>query len=168
MKKTLIAGLLGASLLGGAAVAGPQTTPPPAPMTKADANKDGVVTRAEAMAHAEARFAMADTDRNGQLSAEERKAMRGKHGARGAGKGGHGKMHAGMMERFDADKDGTLSPAERQAAQAARQGNRGEMRAKMLERFDTDKDGKLSPTEREAAREARKAMRGTMPTPPTN
>jgi Ca2+-binding EF-hand superfamily protein len=67
-----------------------------------------------------------------------------------------------MLERFDADKDGKLSDAERTAARASMQQHRGEMRAKMLERFDADKDGKLSDTERKAARAAMKEMRGQM------
>jgi hypothetical protein len=50
-----------------------------------------------------------------------------------------------MLERFDADGDGTLSADERQAAKA-------ESEARMLERFDADGDGSLSEPERAAAR----------------
>lgn len=57
-----------------------------------------------------------------------------------------------VLERFDLDKDGKLSPEERKAAMAER-------RQKMLEKFDTDGDGQLSETEREAARAAFEARR---------
>lgn len=42
----------------------------------ADANGDRTITKAEFQSAAEARFAMADTDKNGSLSAEEQKAAR--------------------------------------------------------------------------------------------
>lgn len=62
-----------------------------------------------------------------------------------------------MMERFDADKDGKLSDAEREAAKTALKEKGGEVRGKVLEKFDADKDGKLSETERDAAKAALKA-----------
>lgn len=52
-----------------------------------------------------------------------------------------------ILDRFDTDKDGTLSESERAAAKAA-------CKQRVLEKFDTDKDGKLSDSEREAARAA--------------
>ncbi len=169
MKKKIIAALLGASLLaGGGAYAAQQAQTNPAPrgpMMKADANNDGIVTREETLAGADARFAKTDANKDGQISAEERRAARPEHrgGKRhGFGGPGRGERRAQMLERFDADKDGKLSDAERQAARAAfseRRGERGAMRAKLLERFDTDKDGKLSDAERSAAREARRAAR---------
>ena len=61
-------------------------------------------------------------------------------------------MRARMLERFDTDKDGTLSDAEKAAARAAHEERMKEHRAKFLERFDTDKDGKLSEAEKAAAR----------------
>lgn len=48
-------------------------------MKHADANGDKVVTQAEFRAAAEARFAKADTNKDGSISADERKAGRGKH-----------------------------------------------------------------------------------------
>jgi len=45
-------------------------------MGMADANKDGSVSKAEFTAAALARFDKTDADKNGQISAEERKAMR--------------------------------------------------------------------------------------------
>jgi hypothetical protein len=167
MKKTLVAALLGATLLGGGAYAATQGT---AARVKADGNGDGVVTRAEAMAHAEARFARIDANNDGKLSRDERRAFRPMHGrghgrfgqdAPGAGGGREGRR-AEMLQRFDADKEGKLSDTERQAARAA-------FHQRMLDRFDADKDGKLSDAEREAARGQMRGMRGARgdgPTPP--
>jgi hypothetical protein len=69
-----------------------------------------------------------------------------------------------MLERFDADGDGTLSADERQAAKA-------ESEARMLERFDADGDGALSEAERAAARgpqkkQAKKAPAAADPAKP--
>lgn len=146
---------------------------------KADANGDGYVTKAEADAAREAmkakfaerrearkdqRFAMLDTDKNGQISKEEFTAPRDRGEARDGGKGkggkhkahrgwrGHGKGMGGMamagqwFDRADANKDGRVSLAEAQAGPLA-----------MFDRVDTDKDGTISPAEREAARAAMRA-----------
>ncbi len=76
-----------------------------------------------------------DTDKDGKLSAEERKA------AMAARK-------AEMLEKFDKDGDGKLNEEERKAAGEAR-------KAEMIKRFDKDGDGKLSDEEKA---EMRKAM----------
>ena len=55
-----------------------------------------------------------------------------------------------LLEKFDKDKDGKLSPEEREAMKAEREKATEEQRKVMLEKFDTDKDGKISPEEREA------------------
>jgi Ca2+-binding EF-hand superfamily protein len=52
------------------------------------------------------------------------------------------------LERFDTDKDGKLSDAERAAMRAAWKQRFGEMK----QRYDVDKDGSLSETERAAMR----------------
>lgn len=173
MNRKIIAALLGASLLaGGGAYAAQQsqtTQPAPrGPMMHADANNDGIITRAEVLADVDARFAKDDSNKDGQVSAEERRAARPD---RGPGKRGQRldatNRGAPALERFDADKDGKLSDAERAAARAALgaergtdKGDRAARRAKMLAQFDTDKDGKLSDIERAAAREARKGTGG--------
>lgn len=74
-----------------------------------------------------------DTDGDGKLTGEERKA------ASQARK-------AEMLAKFDTDKDGKLSPEERKAA--------------TLARFDADGDGVLSETEKAAAKAAMKRRRG--------
>jgi hypothetical protein len=63
-------------------------------------------------------------------------------------------MRNRMLEKFDTDKDGTLSDAEKAAARAAHEERMKEHRARFLERFDTDKDGTLSDAEKAAARAA--------------
>ena len=170
MKKFIIATALGATVLAGGAFAAVQDTGAaqthPKRGMRADTDNNGVVTKAEALAQAEARFAKVDANNDGQITREERKAFRADKPRRGWGKrGGHGrgKMRAHMMERFDADKDGKLSETERAAMKQQRQA----MHAQMLERFDADKDGKLSQAERQAARAAMKEMRGKMRAAPT-
>ncbi len=62
-----------------------------------------------------------------------------------------------ILEKFDKDGDGKLSPEERQAAREAHKAMAEERRKEMLEKFDADKDGKLSPEERTKMQEERKA-----------
>ena len=54
-------------------------------------------------------------------------------------------MPPGMMEKFDTDGDGKLSPDEMKAMQAQRQAQRAEM----IKKYDADGDGKLSQEERQ-------------------
>ena len=65
-------------------------------------------------------------------------------------------MKAKFMEKFDADKDGKLSDAEKEAVKAEMkakfEARRAEMKAKFMEKFDADKDGQLSDAETEAAK----------------
>ena len=81
-------------------------------------------------------------------------------------------MKAKFMEKFDADKDGQISDAEKEAIKAEfakrcpkRQrpeltdemkakfeARKAEMKAKFMEKFDADKDGQLSDAEKEAAK----------------
>jgi hypothetical protein len=188
MKKTIAAALLGATLLTGGAYAAQddaQVRPPrPDQLTRADANNDGIVTREEVLTAADARFAQADTNKDGQLSAEERRAARPNGGRRGgAGMGDGGEMRARMLQRYDTDKDGKLSDAEREAMRAERggrdRGDGGPARARadadgdglvslaeeraqaisMFDRTDTNKDGRTDAAERQAARDAMRAMR---------
>ncbi len=136
-----------------------------------------------------------DTDRDGQISAEERAAAHAEMNNRRP-QGPEGNVHPGnrrrphserpeMIERFDTDGDGQLSPEEHEALRAAAQNRRGERaqrgprgerpegnvhpgnrrrphgeRPEMIERFDTDGDGQLSEAEREAARTAVQGRRG--------
>ncbi len=152
MKKFLTTAAIGAMLTAGAAVAmqGQAPTPPKAPVSKA-----------EMLARADARFDRLDTNKDGQLSAEERKA--GMDAARSAqseksgaekkggelqdfmpgGRRGGGGMGERMMARVDTNGDGMISKAENRAMVEAR-----------FARMDADKDGMAE------AGEARVGKRG--------
>ncbi len=133
-----------------------------------------------------------DADQDGQLSDAEKEAMKAEmkknhegkrpgHGTRGERdpKGPRGErgdrpaMPAEMMDKFDADKDGQLSDAEKEAMKAemkknhegkrpghgtcgergpkgprGERGDRPAMPAEMMDKFDADKDGQLCDEER--------------------
>ncbi len=63
---------------------------------------------------------------------------------------GKGQCHAALLKKWDADKDGTLSDAEKQAMRA-------HVRAKALAKWDADHDGTLSDAEKQAAKAAHHA-----------
>lgn len=157
MNKLLIGGVALAALAAMPAFA-VQQRPATQPMTRAsvqtmvqaqferaDANRDGFVTKAEA------ETAVAAT--RGQRQAQ-----------RGAGRGE-------MFARLDANKDGSISRVEfdarpdraqrgkRRADRMQRRGNRpqrgGMMGARAFDRADSDRDGRLSLAESTAARLAR-------------
>lgn len=134
MKKFLTTAAIGAMLTAGAAVA-MQSQAPTAPKQP--------VSKAEMLARADARFDRLDTNKDGQLSAEERKAgaeaaraaMAEKKGGElqdfmpGARRGGGG-MGERMLARVDTNGDGLISKAENRAMVEAR-----------FARMDADKDG---------------------------
>jgi hypothetical protein len=139
---------------------------------RADANRDGFVTREEAQAtRAGARerlragrgdrraalFARLDSNRDGMLSREEfeapraRMANRAGDGARGPRMGGRGGATAGGLggrgfAALDSDRDGRVSLQEAQSAAL-----------RMFDRVDANRDGTVTPDERRAARETRRA-----------
>lgn len=98
--------------------------------------------------------------------------------AAGAGGPGREKIKEMMLQKFDANKNGTLDPDEKAAAMKAMQerrggspkggtsGSKGEgpMMARLLQKFDTNKNGILDPDEKAAAMKARDAKSGGPPT----
>ncbi|HEY0660872.1 MAG TPA: EF-hand domain-containing protein [Lysobacter sp.] len=89
-----------------------QSTTAPATKPALDANRDGVVDRAEAakVPRLAERFDSLDRNKDGRLSADERPQRKG-----------HGKRHDRHgLERLDTDHDGRISRAEFDAGQAAR------------------------------------------------
>lgn len=136
---------IAATALGGAAFAGVayaaqdmgQRPAPPA-------------TQAEAMARADQRFAALDTNRDGQLSADELKGPRaarmiGRVDTDKNGKITQAEFRAAAASRFaraDTDRDGTIEAGERQGKWGKRGGRGGG--ARMLARLDTDRDGAIS------------------------
>ncbi|MBA4762852.1 EF-hand domain-containing protein [Sphingomonas sp.] len=134
MKKFLTTAAIGAMLAAGTAIA-MQSEAPTAPKQP--------VSKAEMLARADARFDRLDTNKDGQLSADERKAgaeaaraaMAEKKGGElqdfvpGARRGGGG-MGERMLARVDTNGDGLISKAENRAMVEAR-----------FARMDADKDG---------------------------
>ena len=124
MKRTMIAVALATVAAGGSAHAQPGPDP----------RGDATISRADEQKRAEERFAAADTDHDGFISAKEQSAARGQGqrgpggGMRGADSDGDGKISkdefvSTRLQRFDAqdtDKDGQLTKAERDAAWAQR------------------------------------------------
>lgn len=104
-----------------------------------DADGDGIVTEDEVAAEAEARFAAADTDGNGGLSAEEMVAAR--EAARLEQMTARSEA---AVERMDDDGDGLLQAAEIEA--------RAPRLAPLFDRLDADGDGGISQAEVDAAR----------------
>lgn len=168
MRKVLLAAAGAAVLAAGAcglaqAQNGPATDGARHGVFQADANSDGVLTRAEFDAGREATFARLDADRNGQLSREEMRAERsergdrGHRGRRGGHRGGPGLERADanndgnitrdeflarpleMFNRIDANHDGVIQASER--PQRAERGERGERRAERPDRPNRDADG---------------------------
>jgi hypothetical protein len=171
MNKTLIAAGLSAlaALTAGAAVA---------QATDGRPGRDADVTRAQVVAQTDARFAKLDANRDGNISAAERTAMRGDRvaerfkrldldgngsvtqaemqkahearGERGEGRRGgrHGGGFSGAGATADADNDGLISKAEFQAGALER-----------FDRGDADRNGILTAAERRQARAAMKAQR---------
>lgn len=135
----LLAVAVAVALASAAAYAQTATTTPSAGNTRIqlDANKDGVIDRAEAAKAPKlaGKFDQLDTNKDGKLSADERPQHYGKR-QRGD-RGGHGGMRAA-----DTDKDGRISRAEATAADA----KSGERFAQM----DVNKDGYLDRSDRQA------------------
>ena len=88
-----------------------------------------------------------------QLTEEQKAEMKAKFEAR----------KAQFMEKFDTDKDGKISDAEKEAVKAEMkakfEARKAERKAKFMEKFDTDKDGQISDAEKEAIK-AEFAKRG--------
>ncbi|MEH3105028.1 MAG: ca2+ sensor protein [Sphingomonas phyllosphaerae] len=136
MKTWTTAAILGAAMLGGLGAASVQAQtppPPPAPMqtSEGDGDGNGVVTRDEATADADRRFAAMDTNHDGKLTRDERRAWR--------------EQRRGPMPRGGGDdaRGGRRDADQTQA----------EFRARALKRFDrvdTNHDGRIDANEREA------------------
>ncbi|MEP3655361.1 MAG: EF-hand domain-containing protein [Litorimonas sp.] len=117
---------------------------------KADLNQDGQVTKAEFTQSAESRFYATDTNGDGFLSEEERKAHR---------EAGREDRKDKRFAALDTNGDGLLSKAEMDARGEKRKARKEERRAKVLEKFDTNLDGELSEAERTVMKAEGKAKR---------
>jgi Ca2+-binding EF-hand superfamily protein len=146
------------------------------PRIQLDANKDGVIDRAEAAQapRLAEKFDQLDTDKDGKLSADERRQLRGT-----GQRGGTGAMH-GRMQAADSDGDGRISRAEAQAAEAGgserfdqmdfnkdgyldradAQARAGQRRAECFAKADADRNNQLSRAEFDKMDEVCGQMRG--------
>jgi hypothetical protein len=166
MRRTFLALLL----LGAATPALAQMPPAPLPegtpmmpgermraglLMRADANGDGTVTRAEALAAADTRFDRLDTDRDGTLTPEETRA------AREAMRGSGGEGPPPPPPATDGVRPGPPRPI-------ARTMTREESRTRALEAFaraDTNGDGTVDQAELAQLRPMRgPGARGDRPT----
>ncbi|MEH3159168.1 MAG: hypothetical protein PGN08_09710 [Sphingomonas taxi] len=147
-----------------AQTAAPPPPPPPSPsppgggLMRADANGDGIITRAEMITDAQARFDAMDTNKDGKVTPEERDAAR--EAMRAQWRGGAGGRGGGFgMRGGGGGGDATLTRAEAVERAGAR-----------FDRLDTNHDGKLDATERAAMRpmggRRGAAGGGDMPPPP--
>lgn len=113
MNKTLlVSGLAAMAFAAAAGVAVAQQTPePPARAMRADTDGDSRLSRAEFVDGRVQRLTAMDADRDGSVSAEERRAGMQAHMAARAD---------ARFDRLDADDDGSVSRAEFDAARPAR------------------------------------------------
>ncbi len=168
MRKTILTLMLAASAITSVASAQTAPTPAPRPPMRQDANRDGVATRAAAIAQADARFAQMDTDHDGRVTAGEMRAYRTAMHDRMIASGRDvpvpppgGAKHDGMGRRMDPNGDGSVT--------------REEFEARALKRFDrmdANHDGTIDATERANAAEMRHVDRrerreGVTPPAPT-
>jgi hypothetical protein len=105
-------------------------------LRRADANDDGIITRAEFDASASDRFARRDDNSDGAITEDERQGRGGGPDSRGrSGREG------GRMMDADANGDGTITRAEFDALQD-----------EMFTRFDEDQNGAIERSEMPARR----------------
>ncbi len=149
MKKRYVIGAFSAALIAVAAYAAPGIG---SGRAKMDANGDGNVTKTEAMAHADTRFARMDADNNGVIDAGDRQART-----------------KARFAKMDADRNGSISEAEFVSASNAKAEARKAGRAAKSERGsakrgsdvgkwgrgDTNNDNAISRSEYDAATLAR-------------
>jgi hypothetical protein len=109
-------------------------------LARVDTNGDGLISRAESRAAAEARFARIDADSDGAIEAGEGRGFRDgrrRGGGRFGMRGGRGVQGMRLAKMADVNKDGAISRAEYDAAAAQR-----------FARMDANKDGKLDRADR--------------------
>ena len=145
MKNTVLMASLGLAIVAGGAIASSEKMQgmqrPHHSFEELDANGDGKLMQEEMAAHMQARFEGADTNGDGALSEAELLARINERMAKRAQK-----YVAHMLERHDANGDGSLSMEEMKSKRAG----------KMFSRMDADQDGAVSKEEFDAMRAKRK------------
>lgn len=189
MKTLFSAAVLGAAALAGASPLLAQNLPVPQadaplagtmgsrdPLTAADADRGGVVTREDAAAEADRRFAAIDVNGDGKIDRDERRAFRPPHRPRGdmappPGEDGPppppppGADAPPPPPPPGAERDGRRGPGERgdrHHRREPREMTREQFRERalrMFDRADTNHDGRVDQQEREAMRLMMRARR---------
>jgi len=137
--KTLIVSGLTVLLLGGVAFANPE----------ADTDNNGVISKSEFLAHAQAKFDRADQNRDGYISRSEQDNARASHSA---------ERQAKHFDRFDANGDGVITKDEFASTAEAHKDGRRERRKEFREKRDsTDRQDRM---ERRKAFKERRAEHG--------
>ncbi len=139
-KNAVIVSAIATILMGSAAFAGP----------KADANQDGVITRAEFMAESQSKFASFDSNGDGYISEDERTSAR---------ENGQAERRTAMFGQIDANGDGVIS---RDEFEAAGDNRKEKSREKRRQRRDVNQDGQVDEADREAFREKMSERRERM------
>lgn len=140
-----------------------------------DADKDGLISRAEAATRPRLaqRFDSLDSNKDGRLSQQELSNARSLHSQRGRSIHGNGRSQTRGMRALDKDADGRISRAEAEARpaffsrfarmdlnrdgfidRADQELRRQQRRDAMFAAADSDKDGKLSRAEFDSLRVA--------------
>ena len=127
---------------------------------KMDANDDGTLNEGEKAAMLAKRFAAVDTDKNGAISQAEFIAAHEMHGERRADRREKRMEHRKMSKRHkrEGGRDGRMDMMARADSNGDKAISQPEFRAAAEARFakaDTNKDGSITPDERKAARKGR-------------
>ena len=163
MNKFLIGGAAAAAILaGGGAVAQTAAPQPGAPaMQMHQRHMAGPMTRATVASHVQAMFARADANRDGFITKAEAEAVKQQmHGRMAERRAGTKRPdRAGVFDLIDANKDGMISreefAARPQRAKMARHAGMRGMGGKMFDRADANNDGRVSLAEAQQAALAR-------------
>lgn len=129
MKRLILAAALAGTTIAGMAAAqnaAPASTSMPKRAMALDLNKDGIITRAEVTAAADARFAQLDANRDGTVSASERPNKRGAN-VRDMTREQLRQKALARFDRADGNKDGKIEPTERQAMGGKQRRDRAEL-----------------------------------------
>ena len=127
---------------------------------KMDANDDGTLNEGDKAAMLAKRFAAVDTDKNGAISQAEFIAAHEMHGERRADRR-EKRMERGKMGKRHAragGRDGRMDKMARADSNGDKAISQSEFRAAAEARFakaDTNKDGSITPDERRAGRQGR-------------
>lgn len=154
--KTTLTAITATALLGGAAL----MAAPGERGMKADANKDGVITKAESLNAAEKRFAKMDANGDGVLNTSDREARAKQKFAEmdsdGNGSLSESEFLAAQKARMERREQRAANRSERGGKKGKRGGRKGKGKlAKLLKNADSNSDGAISKDEFIAATQAR-------------